>query len=709
MKKLLSYFLALCMLISVLALFAVNTEATYGYLLGDADDSLQINMKDILLTRRYVAGLTTEKDINLTAADADKNTTVNLKDVLLIRKHVAGTEFLEGVNEKGTFKVGTVSIGERNITRFTIVIPDDATECMENAAQVLKNKISAACGYTLSVTYGETSTNGYKIRFSFDENGENALGLEGYRVYVGENGDLNIICGSLRGPIYATYYILEEFIGYRYFPGITDFLYSSDSVNISSTLDEKEIPGYSYRAGVGGTHPIERRMNDTKDAQKAEVGWRVGSLFIHAHSYAYQMAGYDKIYTDGYLPYEKTQPCLMDEETYEKIVDYNLKLLNERETGGQHLGEGYTQISCSPNDNTDFCKCINCKRIYEIEGSIGGTVFRLSNRVIEAMQEVYPEIELYTIAYWDARNPPKFTRPHDDVCVGFCIQGCNNHSYDKEYECVECEGNQRLQSPSGANCSNAEDMSFCRQWAELTNNLQIWYYSANFRFNIAPSPNIMNVYNDFKYLADIGATGMYCEGSGMGNSFETLRGYLAGKMMWDPYMSEEEFNNHINEFLAAYYGEGWKNIREYLNMQTEAGDLNGCWTNNFDRPWNMYNEEYFAENYLYMTELFDKALAETSGAEQKNHIRLLRVHVDFLGLSATYDRDWVNGDSGAKALYAEHFKWLYNFVNSSGYKLSDLDNVNYPKAEDDIIKPMSWFGDDFTGYWIWVEKEHRWI
>lgn len=333
----------------------------------------------------------------------------------------------------------------------------------------------------------------------------------------------------------------------------------------------------------------------------------------------------------------------------------------------------------------------------------------MANTVIEALQEVYPEIELYTIAYWDARNPPKFTRPHDDICVCFCIQGCNNHSYDKEYECIECGGNERLQSPSGNNCSNAEDMEYCRQWAELTNNLQIWYYSANFCYYIAPSPNVMNIYNDFKYLAEIGATGMYCEGSGYGNSFETLRGYLAGKMMWDPYMSEEEFNTHINEFLEAYYGNGWKNIREYLDMQTEAGDLNGCWTNNYDRPWNMYNEEYFAENYLHMAELFDKALAEADNETQRNRIRLLRVHVDFLGLTATYDRDWVNGDEDAKVLYAEHFKWLYNFVNSSGFRLAKLDTVNYPKSETDIIKPMSWFGDDFTGYWEWNASENRWV
>ncbi len=711
MKKILSYLLAICMMMSVCSLFAVNTEATYGYLLGDADDNAAINVKDILLARRYAAGLATEKDLNVTAADADKNGSVNLKDILLIRKHVAGAEYLEGVNEDGKYKVGTVSIGGKNITRFSIVIPDDATECMKNAAKVLRNKISAACGYELSVSkYGE-SANAYNIRFAFDENNENELGLEGYRVCVDDNGDLNVICGSSRGPIYAAYFILEEFIGYRYFLGISNFLYASDSVDIPASYDTTEVPAYSYRAlsqAGGSDHSIELRLNDSNDAKSSKNGGRVGTPYLHAHSYAALIQDFDDMYNwDLITPEEQRQPCLSDQALCDKMVDNCVKLAIQRESWGQLFGESWTQISCSPNDNTNFCTCTRCKEIYAIEGSIAGTVFRLANKAAEALKEVYPDAEIYTIAYWDARNPPKFTRPDDSICVCYCFGGCNNHTYDDVESCIANGGNPRYKSPTGEFNSNEEDMRFLDQWAELTDNIQIWYYSTAYHYYFAPAPNVVNVYNDFKTLAALGATGMYNEGSSTGYTFERLRGYLAAKMMWNPYMSEEEFNNHVNEYLAAYYGEGWAYIREYLNMQTEAGDLNGCWTNNFDRPWNMYNEEYFGENYNHMSDLFDKALAMAKTSDEIKHVKECRLHVDFLGLSATYESDYVNGDSETKATYVERYKNFYNVIVSGKYQVSDVGDSDtygceqFPASADEVTCPMTWLWEGCTGYWVY--------
>ena len=170
---------------------------------------------------------------------------------------------------------------------------------------------------------------------------------------------------------------------------------------------------------------MKLHINNTQEAQKAKYGWRVGTLYIHAHSYAYQMAGIEHAYDQDYLEANglyNTQPCLTAEETYEKIVKFNTWLIEDRVTwgaqladgtwvGNDRLGETYTQVSCSPNDNTKFCTCTNCMKVYEEEGSISGTVFRLANRVSEKLEETYPTVETYTIAYWDARRPPKMTRP----------------------------------------------------------------------------------------------------------------------------------------------------------------------------------------------------------------------------------------------------------------------------------------------------------
>lgn len=55
---------------------------------GDANGDNAVNMKDVLVIRKYIAGLTEELD--LTASDVNNDGAVNMKDVLLIRKYIAG-------------------------------------------------------------------------------------------------------------------------------------------------------------------------------------------------------------------------------------------------------------------------------------------------------------------------------------------------------------------------------------------------------------------------------------------------------------------------------------------------------------------------------------------------------------------------------------------------------------------------------------------
>ena len=69
-------------------------------------------------------------------------------------------------------------------------------------------------------------------------------------------------------------------------------------------------------------------------------------------------------------------------------------------------------------------------------------------------------------------------------------------------------------------------------------------------------------------IAEHGVKGMYPEGnynSPKSGEFGELRCYLLAKLMADPMMSDEAYHAYMDEFLAAYYGEGWENIREYID------------------------------------------------------------------------------------------------------------------------------------------------
>jgi hypothetical protein len=267
---------------------------------------------------------------------------------------------------------------------------------------------------------------------------------------------------------------------------------------------------------------------------------------------------------------------------------------------------------------------------------------------------------------------------------------------------------------SKKNSSNVDDIEYYLKWTELTNNIQIWYYSCLYTYYISPAPNIFNIYNDIKFLAETGTEGVYFEGPGSGRyCFEYLRGYLATRMMWNPYMSEEEYNDLINEFLWIYYGEGWEYIRQYLEMSNYAGDLKGCWTNNFDRPWELYDEDYFEEHYKEMAVLFDNAYAEAETSYQKKRVSDCRMQCDFLGLSATYERDWVNGDEATRAEYKRRYVNLYNYIVNNNVKVAGLeDNTtgcqNFPKNTNDrnIINTMEWLWEGCNGHWNYIDG--RW-
>ena len=64
-------------------------------MVGDVNNDKTINMKDVLLLNKYLAGQ--DVDISYLAADADKNGTVDSNDVTKIRNIVAGIAKSKGV------------------------------------------------------------------------------------------------------------------------------------------------------------------------------------------------------------------------------------------------------------------------------------------------------------------------------------------------------------------------------------------------------------------------------------------------------------------------------------------------------------------------------------------------------------------------------------------------------------------------------------
>ena len=63
----------------------------YTYLLGDVNRDGLVDIKDVTVLRRYLAGTAAEEDVDLLAADCNEDGVVDIKDVTILRRYLAGT------------------------------------------------------------------------------------------------------------------------------------------------------------------------------------------------------------------------------------------------------------------------------------------------------------------------------------------------------------------------------------------------------------------------------------------------------------------------------------------------------------------------------------------------------------------------------------------------------------------------------------------
>ena len=193
-------------------------------------------------------------------------------------------------------------------------------------------------------------------------------------------------------------------------------------------------------------------------------------------------------------------------------------------------------------------------------------------------------------------------------------------------------------------------------------------------------------------IENANVTGVFYEGGGRTYNFETLKSYLAVRMMWEPNMSYEKFVSYAKEYLYMWYGEGYEELWEYIEMQTEAGDRCGtCFINNFDRPGDMYSYEYLAENYVYMRGLLETAHAKAKNHAQKTRVETLLVTCDFMGLSSLHTEWYLEGTEETKQLYMDKYLWMHHYIKTHGMRIFSGSVYEFPEEVIYDVNPMTQF------------------
>ena len=399
---------------------------------------------------------------------------------------------------------------------------------------------------------------------------DTSLPYDGYAVDAAEEGTLTIRGGSSRGVIYGVYGFLEKYAGMRFFmPGVETL--GEGDVAVDEGLTYKpvfEMRQVDWRCGAGSADWCVKNGINMASVPD-EMGGRVRyGGFVHTME---RLAG---------VP-QREQPCFSDPDVLKKAIASVREILKN--------DPGVTIVSVSQNDNMNYCKCPRCAAIDAEEGSHAGSLLRFVNAVAADVAKDYPSVVIDTLAYQHTRKAPAITKPLPNVCIRLCS--------------IECCFSHPLSDPT---C--AVNAAFCRdiiEWNKICSRIYIWDYVTDFRFYVPTFPNFGVLRENMRFFAEHGVKGMYPEGnynSPRSGEFGELRCYLLAKLMKDPYMSAPDYNRHMDEFLEAYYGAGWRNIRAYLDVvcaeapgkhmniwnppfSTISGDFYGAMEETFDRWW----------------------------------------------------------------------------------------------------------------------------
>lgn len=641
-----------------------------------------------------------------------------------VRKYAAEVEKdgNNAVNITSGLKIGKITMGGADIKNYKILLPKaadgdktfqaSATIAMQTSARELNKYINLATGYNIPTEYvvglhtmtdaqikeqygcaivllaDPTAKGGSSIKDAVEiidgvevETGYGDMGTESYRLTVAD-GIMRITGGNQRGCVYGVYDFLENYIGWRFFGDDVEYLYDADEIVIDN-VDDSHTPTFGYRAttfpmaGDSNNFPKMKQncFNTTAYAHSPEYGYGLGSTFYHAHTFSYQVPEGHQ----GSQPYGD-QPCLTDEYTKELIQTSMLNLIEQRLNPPYNTRIGYdtVQIGCSMNDNTNFCKCKGCMTVIR-ETSFTDLYLDFVNDAAEVVEEHYPGVIVNTAIYFAARKPPKEVTPRENVSIYYCIQGCNQHTI--------CDGLcAGYETTLGT--ENVTEKAQLDAWAAICDRIYAWHYSVTFFSNLGPCPNVYEIYEDVTYVASLGVFGYYAEGSSSeSNNFEALKAYLFCKLMYNADVTREEFFAMIDEYITCVYGEeSAPYIRQYLDMHQQSGDaIDGCFINNYHYPLDMMDINYYRENYHLMRDIFDSAVRYAKDAQTEYKINLLRMHMELMGLGATYERDYVNGTEESRAEYKKNYQWLVKTFKDANLP-KDRVYTTAPSDPEDLSK-----------------------
>ena len=553
--------------------------------------------------------------------------------------------------------VMNIYLNEISINNFTLCTSENFAQ-LETCKKYLISYVEKSTG----AAFSEKQNAGGQAKICFCRNEKFSADEFSLRLL---NNKLTIEGGE-RGVIYGVFAFLEK-IGCRFFAADCVTLPKTD-VHLADFSVREKSPFY-FRDILGNSADdrewsLKNRINSClwgkRNFTEAEGGgYDFAGIPAHSLTGEFLLAPYIKTHPEyfaligGKRVFDRNgQACLSAEGLEDTLAEDLARLVKKT---------GKKMVSLTRGDNAYFCECEKCREKIEKYGR-AGYFLRFVNEVAKKVKEKEKTAIIHTFAYNETQDITDF-EPQDNVLVQFCTAFCRTHAI------------------SDTTCArNVKQAKLLKKWRETCGNLMIWDYVNCFKYELFDLPDENFYLKNLRFYAENGVKGVFNEGEHRNTEktdfcgMHEMKSYLLAKAMWNPFMSEEEYARHKEEFCAAYYGAGYKNILAYRKLLydysrnrhvnydcakitdgfddshnvTEAGYTAGDLSAQKNTAGNFISSNNIGAFIKKANELIDGALRETRDEKQLARIEKIRTEILYYELFHTMQQTLENGTEEEK-------------------------------------------------------------
>lgn len=495
---------------------------------------------------------------------------------------------------------------EKNKSQYAILIPSKPTPVEEKSALVLQDYFARVSNFKLEIIKespkGNLSPNRNKKQ-TFISLGKTNLAkpfevdLRSEEFLIQQDGNSLFFQGIGKGLLYGIYSFIEEILDCnKWYANEEAVCPAKTKIAVPGGYRLQEAPAFNYREVYS---PVEKDQ-EYIDWHKIHLLDDLWALWGHTFDVLVPPETYFKDHPEYFSFYNGSrhsdQLCLSNPE----VLGIASKAVRESIADNPLM----TFWSISPNDNTLYCTCENCKKIDELEGGPQGSLIHFVNQIAQQ----FPKHHFTTLAYNYTSRPTKTIRPLENVTLFLS----------------NIEADRTL--PITREASAKPFRTQLDGWRQKTDHLFIWDYYTQFTNYLAPFPNLFTFKENLQYYKEKGVRGIFAQSSGETYSeMVELKSYLLAKLLWNP---NADVDSLTDRFLAGYYGKAAPTVKEYI--QSMQGNIKGEALSIYGNPIDHHDGYLSLKNMDEYSSIMDRAeIAIEGNALYENRIKQLRLSQEY--------------------------------------------------------------------------------